>query len=56
MQEITWSPMQEIRWLPMQEIRHHATERQKQRGIIRPEILFVLRHGHHEKKKDKFGE
>ena len=32
----------------------HGNERQRERQITRPEIFFVLRHGHHEKKKDKF--
>lgn len=34
----------------------HAEERQKERLITRPEVLFVLGHGHHEKKKDKLEE
>lgn len=32
----------------------HALERQYERQITRPEILFVLKTGYHEKKKDKF--
>ena len=32
----------------------HATDRQGERAITRPEILYVLRHGYHEKRKDKF--
>ena len=32
----------------------HAEERQTQRGIIRPEIIYVLCNGYHEKIKDKF--
>jgi hypothetical protein len=31
----------------------HAAERQGQRKITRPEMLYVLRHGHHEARKDK---
>ena len=34
----------------------HAIERKTERQITRPEILFVLRRGHHEKKKDRFDE
>jgi Domain of unknown function (DUF4258) len=34
----------------------HAFERQDERRISRPEILYVLKNGHHEKKKDKFDE
>ena len=34
----------------------HASERQKERQITRSETLFVLRHGHNEKKKDKYDE
>jgi hypothetical protein len=30
----------------------HAWERQDERRINRPEILYVLKHGHHEKNKD----
>ena len=32
----------------------HGLERQTERLITRPEVLFVLRNGHHEKKKDKW--
>jgi len=32
----------------------HLVERQGERNINRPEVLFVLKNGHHEKKKDKF--
>ena len=32
----------------------HAHQRQSERKISRPEVLFILRHGHPEKKKDKF--
>ena len=34
----------------------HATDRQAERSITRPEIFFALKHGHHEKKKDRFEE
>jgi hypothetical protein len=34
----------------------HAFDRKRERQIMRPEVLFVLRRGHHEKKKDKFDE
>jgi hypothetical protein len=34
----------------------HATERQAERDITRPEILRVLRTGFHEKRKDQFKE
>jgi hypothetical protein len=34
----------------------HATDRKQERQITRPEILYVLTHGHHEKRKDKFEE
>lgn len=34
----------------------HALQRQDERGITRPEVLYVLKNGHHEKKKDQFGE
>ncbi len=34
----------------------HASERQGERGINRAEILYVLKNGYHEKKKDKFEE
>jgi len=32
----------------------HATQRQAERQITRPEMLYVLRHGWHEKRKDVF--
>ena len=32
----------------------HATERQAQRTITRPEVLYILKKGYHEKRKDKF--
>ncbi len=32
----------------------HSTLRKRQRCISLPEILYVLRHGHHEKKKDEY--
>lgn len=34
----------------------HAHFRQWQRFIRRPEILYVLRHGYHEKRKDAYQE
>ena len=34
----------------------HAVKRQKQRNIILPEILHVLKNGRHEKRKDRFDE
>jgi len=34
----------------------HATDRQSERKITRSEVLFVLRHGFHEKRKDRFDE
>lgn len=34
----------------------HAAQRQDERQISRPEILYVLKNGHHEKTKDKFDE
>lgn len=34
----------------------HATERQTERHITRPEVLKVLRTGFHEKRKDQFNE
>lgn len=34
----------------------HALERQVERAINRNEILYVLKNGYHEKKKDKFDE
>lgn len=35
---------------------HHSTQRQGQRAITRPEFLYVLKNGHHEKRKDQFDE
>jgi hypothetical protein len=32
----------------------HATKRQNERSIIVPDILYVLRKGYHEKKKDSW--
>jgi len=32
----------------------HTTQRQAERQITRPEMLYVLRHGWHEKRKDVF--
>jgi hypothetical protein len=34
----------------------HAFDRQNERQISRPEVLYVLKNGHHEKRKDKFDE
>lgn len=34
----------------------HAIERQDERQINRPEVLYVLKNGHHEKRKDRFDE
>lgn len=34
----------------------HATDRQLERDITRPEVVYVLRGGHHEKSKDRFDE
>ncbi len=34
----------------------HATDRQLERSITRPEVIYVLRGGHHEKSKDRFDE
>ncbi len=34
----------------------HATDRKNERLITRPEILYILKHGYHEKRKDKFEE
>ena len=34
----------------------HAFDRQAQRRITRPEMLYVLRHGYHEKRKDSFSD
>jgi hypothetical protein len=32
----------------------HSIERQREREITRVEVIYVLRHGFHERKKDKF--
>lgn len=32
----------------------HANFRMKERGIIKPEVEYVLKGGHHEAKKDQF--
>jgi hypothetical protein len=32
----------------------HARTREKQRKILRSEVIYVLRHGYHEKRKDKY--
>jgi hypothetical protein len=34
----------------------HAFSRMVERKITLPEVLYVLRHGHHEKRKDEFKE
>ena len=34
----------------------HAVERQAERKLTRPELLYVLKNGHHEKRKDHFDE
>lgn len=34
----------------------HANQRMRERWIIRPEVEFVLRFGHHNKRKDQFNE
>lgn len=34
----------------------HGSERQVERRITRPEVLYVLKNGHREKRKDKFDE
>ena len=34
----------------------HAIERKRERGIILPEIIHVLKNGRHEKSKDRFDE
>jgi hypothetical protein len=34
----------------------HAAVRKGERGITRPEILYVLKHGYHEKYKDSYNE
>ena len=34
----------------------HANERMLERGIIKPEVEFVLNRGHHEVKKDQYNE
>jgi hypothetical protein len=35
---------------------YHSSERQLERQITRPEILYVLKNGRHEKRKDQFDE
>jgi len=32
----------------------HAQSRQSKRHITRPEIMYVLKHGYHERRKDKY--
>ncbi len=34
----------------------HADQRMSKRGIIKPEVEYVLKNGHHEAKKDHFNE
>jgi hypothetical protein len=34
----------------------HSFDRKMERQITRPEVLYVLSHGFHEKRKDKFEE
>lgn len=34
----------------------HASSRKAERQITLPEVLYVLRHGYHEKRKDSFHE
>jgi hypothetical protein len=34
----------------------HALDRRRERRINRPEVLYVLCHGYHEKRKDEFKE
>lgn len=34
----------------------HSSQRQDERKITRLEVIYVLRHGHHEKRKDKWEE
>lgn len=34
----------------------HANERMRQRGIVKPEVEYVMKNGHHEPKKDTFNE
>ena len=35
---------------------NHANERIRERGIIKPEVEYVLEHGHHEARKDSYSE
>jgi hypothetical protein len=32
----------------------HASDRKNERNILRSEVLYVLKNGYHEKKKDKY--
>ena len=32
----------------------HASDRKNERHISRPELIYVLKNGYHEKKKDRF--
>lgn len=34
----------------------HANNRMRERGIIKPEVEFILNHGHHEARKDQLNE
>ena len=34
----------------------HANSRMKERKIIKPEVEYILSHGHHEARKDQFNE
>ena len=34
----------------------HANERMLERGIIKPEVEYVLSHGHHEARKDQYND
>ena len=34
----------------------HSIQRMKERGIIKPEVEFILTNGHHESRKDQFNE
>lgn len=49
---VVWSHLDQGRYLDTR----HATDRQQERLITRPELLQVLRGGHHEKRKDRFDE
>lgn len=34
----------------------HANERLGERGIVKPEVEYILTYGHHESKKDQYNE